>query len=418
MAKSIKRLTALQVKRLKEKGWYPDGDGLYLQVSPTCTKSWVYRYEKKDKDQRKEKRCGLGAYPTVSLDDARNSANEYRKLRTKGIDPLEHKRQVELDKQLDKAKSITFKECATAYIDSHKTGWKNAKHQAQWTNTLTTYAYPVMGKLSVQDIDTGLVMKVLEPIWHTKTETASRVRSRIENVLDWAKVRKYRTGENPALWRGHLDKLLPKRTKVQKVKHFAAMEYLILPDYFRELRKVNTVAAKALAFTILTATRSNEAREAKWSEINLKSGVWVIPDTRMKADREHRVPLSTEALTILEEMKDFRVNNDDRVFAGLKEKSISDAALLKQLKQDHSKLTVHGFRSTFRDWCAEMTSYASGLAESALAHTIKDATQAAYERGDKFEKRRKLMDAWATYCIEEHKTGDVIPMNKKVGQNG
>ncbi len=410
MAKRINKLTALQVKQQKKQGWYPDGDGLYLQVSPSGTKSWVYRYEK----DRKERRCGLGAYPTISLDDARNSASECRKLRTKGIDPLEHKRQEELKKKRDQAKTITFKECAIAYIDSHKAGWKNAKHQTQWTNTLTTYAYPVMGKLSVQDIDTGLVMKVLEPIWHTKTETATRVRSRIENVLDWAKVRKYRTGENPALWRGHLDKLLPKRSKVQKVKHFAAMSYLELPDYYQKLRQEKNIAAKALTFLILTATRSNEAREAKWSEISLDTGIWVIPDERMKAGREHRVPLTPEALTLLEEMKDYRVTKeDDRVFAGLKEKSISDAALLKQLKQDHSKLTVHGFRSTFRDWCAEMTNYPSGLAESVLAHTIKDATQAAYERGDKFEKRRKLMDAWSTYCKDGKKTSNVSPIMKQ-----
>jgi len=255
----------------------------------------------------------------------------------------------------------------------------------------------------VQDIDVGLVMKVLEPIWFGKTETASRVRQRIENILDWAKARNYRTGENPALWRGHLDKLLPKRSKVQKVQHFNAMPYADLPEYFRSLRKIDTLAAKALAFTILTATRSNEARGAKWNEINLQTGTWIIPDERMKADRPHRVPLTRDCMKILKEVEPFKTGA--LVFPGLRKgKSISDAALLKLLKQTHPALTVHGFRSSFRDWCAEMTNYPGALAEAALAHTIKDKTEAAYQRGDMFEKRRKLMDAWLDYCTKGGET--------------
>ena len=408
MAKNVNRLKALQVKQLKEPGWYPDGRGLYLQVSNTGTKSWVYRYEK----DGKERRHGLGSFLDVSLENARNAADHSRQLRRNGIDPIDHNRKLETNRLLETAKGVTFKECAIAYIDSHKAGWKNSKHESQWSNTLETYAYPFVGKLSVQDIDVGLVMNVLEPIWFTKTETASRVRQRIENILDWAKVRNYRTGENPAQWKGHLDKLLPKRTKVQKVKHHNAMPYADLPDYFRKLRKVDTLASKALAFAILTATRSNEARESKWSEIDLKAGIWTIPDERMKAGRMHRVPLTNECLAILKETELLKVN--DFVFPGLrKDKSITDAALLKQLKLTHPTLTVHGFRSSFRDWCAEMTNYPRELAESALAHTLKDQTEAAYQRGDMFEKRRKLMDAWATYCTKGKKTADVVPIHKQ-----
>jgi len=374
MAKKIDRLRALQVKKLTQSGWYPDGRGLYLQVSASGNKSWVYRYE----TDGKERRHGLGSFHDVSLAKARIAAEHCRQLRGEGIDPISHKRNITAERQLEEAKGITFKECSLAYIESHKAGWKNRKHESQWRNTLDTYAFPVMGNLSVQDIDVGLVMKVLEPIWYGKTETASRVRQRIENILDWAKARKYRTGENPALWRGHLDKLLPKRSKVQKVQHFKAMPYADPPEYFRSLRKIDTLAAKALAFTILTATRSNEAREAKWDEIDLQTGTWNIPDERMKADRPHRVPLTRDCMKILKEVEPFKTGA--LVFPGLRKgKSISDAALLKQLKQIHPTLTVHGFRSSFRDWCAEMTNYPGALAEAALAHTFKDKTEAAYQ---------------------------------------
>ena len=411
MAKNINRLTALQVKQTSTPGWYADGNGLYLQVSKSGSKSWVFRYQ----TSGKERRCGLGSYPTLSLIEARESANECRKLRIKGIDPIEQKRLVEREKQLEEAKKFTFKECATAYIESHKAGWKSKKHCAQWTSTLTTYAYPIIGDLPVQEVDTALVMNILEPIWYTKTETATRVRSRIENVLSWAKVRQYRTGENPALWRGHLDMLLPKRSKVQKVQHFEAMPFDEIPSYFQSLREENTIAYKALAFLILTATRSSEGREAVWSEFNIDKRTWIIPPERMKGGVEHRVPLSNEALTLLEEMKTLRVSDDDeRVFPSLCTSGfITSDAVRKSIQRTHEDLTVHGFRSSFRDWCAEMTSFPERLAESALAHKIKDATQAAYERGDKFEKRRKLMNAWANYCISERKISNVTPIKKR-----
>ena len=408
MAKLIKRLTTIKINKVTKPGWYPDGEGLYLQVSPTGSKSWVYRYKKAGKQHRH----GLGRYSDDNtLEDARTAAGTCRKLRRDGIDPIRYKRQQDADKQLEEAKSITFKECATQYIESHKSGWKNSKHESQWTNTLETYAYPFIGDISVQKIDVGLVMQVIEPIWHKKTETASRVRQRIEKVLDWAKVRQYRTGDNPAQWRGHIENLLPKRSKVQKVQHFKAMPYGEVPDYFKILRKVKSITAKALAFTILTATRNNEVREAKWNEIDTKSGIWTIPDERMKAGKAHRVPLTHECLNILEEAKKFKV--DDYVFPGLrKNRPLSNQALLKLLKTEHPALTVHGFRSSFRDWCAEMTAYPREVAEAALAHTLSNSTEAAYQRGDLFVKRSKLMDAWSDYCITDKVESEVIPINK------
>lgn len=409
MARQINKLSSLKARNLKEPGWFPDGRGLYLQISKTGSKSWVYRYETRGK----ERRCGLGSYLDVSLEGARKAAERCRQLRLEQIDPIEHKRKIEADKRLEEARGLTFKECATAFIDSHKAGWKNPKHEMYWRNTLEAYAYPVIGELSVQAIDTGLVMKVIEPIWFNKTETASRVRQRIENILDWAKVRGYRVGENPALWRGHIERLLPKRSKVQKVEHFKAMPYAEIPDYFRHLRKTDTLAAKALAFTILTVSRTSEARGTLKAEINEKEQVWNIPGERMKPGRPHRVPLNKECLKILKEAEAYQ--RDNFVFPALrKEKPISDAALLKLVKQTHPDLTVHGFRSTFRDWCAEMTAYPRELAESALAHTLKDKTEAAYQRGDMLEKRRKLMDAWADYCLNGNVSGRVIPIKQYI----
>ncbi len=409
MAKTVKQLKDLQIRRFTKPGAYPDGEGLYLQVRDSGAKDWFYRYEVAGKGRKR----GLGPYPTISLERAREDALVCRQLRKQGIDPIEHYKEIELNKDLEKAKSTTFKECALTYIDTHRHGWRNKKHESQWRNTLKTYAYPTIGDLPVQAIDIDLVMKVLEPIWFEKTETASRIRQRIENVLDWATVRKLRKGDNPALWRGRLDKLLPKRTKVQKTVHFAAMDYKDVPEYFQSLRAKDTLASKALAFTILTATRSGEARAATRSEIN--DNVWIIPDSRMKAEREHRVPLSDEAMKIIKEMEPFERQTDDLIFPGLAHaKPISEASLLKIVKQDHPTLTVHGFRSSFRDWCAEQTSYPREVAEAALAHTLKDKTEAAYQRSDMFEKRRKLMDSWADYCLKEQSEADVVPINKAV----
>jgi integrase len=397
MAKTINRLSVKKVDNLKTSGWHPDGNGLYLQVSKSGSKSWVYRYQVNGK----QKWHGLGSYTKEnSLQVARSSALKCKQLRRDGIDPIDHKNQIKIDCRLATRSAITFKECAEQFIKSHREGWKSQKHASQWENTLDTYAYPLIGDLPVQAIDGDLVMRVLEPIWFTKTETASRVRQRIENILDWATVKEYRQGDNPALWRGRLDKLLPKRTKVQKPKHFPAMDYRDLPDYFATLRSKKTIASNALAFTILTATRNGEARSASYSEIDERSNIWIIPASRMKAEREHRIPLSDEAIAIITEMKDYKRPADDFVFTGLRPgRAISEAALLKLVKVTHPNLTVHGFRSSFRDWCAEQTSFTREVAEAALAHSIKDKTEAAYQRGDLFEKRRSLMNDWTDYCL-------------------
>jgi integrase len=408
VAKTTDRLTALQVKKLSKPGVYPDGNGLYLQVSKSGSKSWFYRYERGGKQHK----YGLGSYIAVPLDMARKKAQECRAMLDEGIDPIQHKREQEAELRLQSARGMTFEECAHAYIEAHKAGWKNRKHESQWRNTLKTYAYPKIGGLSVQDVDVPMVMQVLEPIWYDKTETASRVRQRIENILDWAKVRGYRSGENPALWRGHLDKLLPKRSKVQKVRHFNAMPYADVPDYYRQLRQKDTVAARALAFVILTATRNGEARGVRWDELDLRHKVLNIPAERMKAERPHRIPLSDEAMAIIEQMKSDQ--QGEFVFPGQRNgKPVSEAALLKLLKQTHPTLTIHGFRSSFRDWCAEMTNFPREVAEAALAHTLKDKTEAAYQRGDMFEKRRKLMEAWSGHCRLTGKKAEVLSINKK-----
>ena len=393
MAKAINRLTALKAGKLNKPGFYFDGNGLYLQVSPTCSKSWVFRY----KVEGRQRKQGLGSFPDVSLELARQKATASRELKRTGIDPIDSKKEERAREKLAAAKGVTFRQCAVKYIDSHKAGWKNRKHEAQWRNTLSEYAYPLIGDLPIQSVDVGLVLQILEPIWIKKTETATRVRQRIENICDWAKAREYREGENPARWKGHLDNLLPNPTKIKKVKHFVALHYSDMPDFYDWLEKNDSLSAKALQFIILTATRNGEARRATTDEIDLAKCLWVIPDERMKASRTHRVPLSKTALRVLKEAKLFI--KDSRIFPGQgNAEFISETALLSVVKQYRKDLTVHGFRSTFRDWCAEVTTYPREVAEVALAHSLKDATEAAYQRGDLLEKRAGLMDEWAKFC--------------------
>ena len=396
MARLTSRLKALTVSKLKTPGWYPDGAGLYLQVSNTLSKSWVYRYSMASVEHR----IGLGSFPDVSLEAARERARGYRLLKSDGVDPLTHKRAQRTQKQLEAAQSLTFRECATSYIDAHKAGWRNAKHESQWRNTLETYAHPHIGSLPVQSVDVGLILKVLEPIWESKTETASRVRQRIENILDWAKARGYRAGENPAAWRGHLDKILPKPSKIQKVRHHPALHYDEVPKLISWLQAKDTLAAKALEFTILTATRSGESRGCTRKEVDHVKKCWTIPESRMKAGLEHKVPLSRQTMLVLNELA--HRASGDYVFPGSgRNKIISETALRNLLAEYRPDLTVHGFRSSFRDWCAEKTHHPSELAEAALAHRLKDKTEAAYQRGDMFEKRARVMDEWGAYCISD-----------------
>jgi integrase len=304
---------------------------------------------------------------------------------------------------------MTFDECREAYIRAHAAGWRNPKHHQQWENTLKTYCSPVFGRVAVQAVDVALVMKVLEPIWSTKPETASRLRGRIEAILDWAKVRGLRTGENPARWRGHLDHLLPARAKVRKVKHHAALPYIQIATYLDELRKRESTAARALEFAILTATRTNEVIGARWDEIDLAVRVWIIPESRMKAGREHRVPLSDAAISVVKFMQSVRQN--EYVFPGDSRASLSNMALLMTLRRmNRGDLTTHGFRSTFRTWAAERTSFPREVIESALAHTVGNKVEAAYQRGDMFDKRRRLMDAWAQFCAKVSTTAEIVPI--------
>jgi integrase len=393
MGRQINRLNALRVEKLRKPGLYPDGNGVYLQVTlgvdAQPRKSWLFRFRMQG---RRERRMGLGAFPDVSLQQARDKASQARKLCQDGIDPVEARKAARAASALGDARSMTFDQCAKAYITAHRAGWRNVKHAAQWTTTLATYASPVFGALPVQAIDVALVTKALERIWNTKPETASRVRGRMESVLDWAKARGYRNGENPARWRGHLDHLLPARAQVRKVKHHAAFDYRELGTFMNALRERETLAARALEFAILTAARSGEVRGARWGEIDLVDKVWTVPAERMKTGREHRVPLSAAALRIVARMQEVRQN--DHVFPGERSAALSHGTYLRLLRRmGHAGPTVHGFRSTFRTWAAERTSQAREIAEAALAHVVGDATEQAYQRGDLFEKRRKLMDA-------------------------
>ena len=355
-----------------------DGGGLYLQVSAGGAKSWIFRFML-DGHTRE---MGLGPVHAIPLAEARKRAAECRSMRLDGSDPIEARNAQRNEKKLEAAKGMTFDSCAAAYIAAHKAGWQNAKHREQWPNTLNTYAGPVFGSLPVRAVDVGLVMKALKPIWQTKPETASRLRGRIEAILDWAKVREYRKGENPARWRGHLDKLLPARSKVRKVEHHPALAYDELADFVAALRSQEGIASRALEFLILTAARTGEVIGARWDEIDLKEKIWVVPAARMKAGREHRVPLSAAAVAVLDRIKEIR--ESDFVFPGGKKgKPLSNMAMLAVLKRmEGDELTAHGVRSSFRDCAAESTTFPHEVAEMALAHTVGDKVEAAYRRGD------------------------------------
>ena len=396
MVQFVGRLTALKVAKVKRPGMYADGAGLYLQVTgdgdKRVAKSWIFRYQLRSRARE----MGLGSFATFGLAEARIKATECRRLTYDGLDPIDARRAERARIELETAKALTFKACAEQFIAAHSAGWRNAKHAAQWTATLKTYAEPVIGSLPVHRIDTALVMKILEPLWSKKPETAGRLRGRIESVLDWATVRGYRTGDNPARWRGHLDKLLPARAKVRRVKHHAALPYDHLPDFMAALRAQEGISARALEFLILTAARTGEVIGAKSEEIRGK--VWTVPAGRMKGAKEHRVPLSEPSLAIVEKMR--KEHPGVFVFPGGKHaKPLSNMAMLALLERmGRADVTAHGFRSTFRDWAAERTSYASEVVEMALAHAIDNKVEAAYRRGDLFEKRSSLMAEWARFC--------------------
>jgi integrase len=398
-------LTAVTVKSATP-GRHADGGGLQLLVKDTGARSWVYRFMLKGKSRD----IGLGpAGPGgISLADARDLATALRLKVKAGIDPLAERQLAGADakaaEQAAKVAGVTFKAMAETHIAANRDSWRNAKHKQQWENTLQTYAYPVIGDLPVAEVDTPHVLKVLEPIWREVPETASRLRGRIETVLDSAKARGYRQGDNPARWRGHLAQILPARTKLSR-GHHKAMPYDAIPAFVEQLQAREAVAALALEFVILTAARTGEVIAAEWSEVDMGKALWTVPAERMKAGKEHRVPLSPRAVEILEGTKQL---GGQYLFPGAQRSKLSSMAmamLLRRMKQD---VTVHGFRSAFRDWAAECTGYSHEVAEMALAHTIGNAVERAYRRGDLFDKRRRLMADWAGYCASGAPVGGKV----------
>lgn len=401
MAGGINKLSAVAVQRAKAPGYYGDGGGLWLQISKLGGRSWVFRFTM----ARRAREMGLGPVHTVTLADARDKTRELRKQIREGIDPIEARKANEANAKLEAAKAKTFEECADAYIAANSAGWKNEKHSQQWTNTLATYAFPKIGQLPVAAIDTGLVLSVLQQecgdakaqLWHAKTETASRLRGRIESVLDWAAFRGFREGENPARWKGHLEHELPARSKVRRVAHHPALPYVELGAFMAELRKREGVSPRALEFAILTAARSGEVRGATWAEIDLKARTWTIPAERMKAGKEHRVPLSDAAVRLLDALP--RIVGIAYLFPAPRGGKLSDMALTAVLRRmERGDFTQHGFRSTFRDWAGETTAYPREVCEHALAHRLADGVEAAYQRGDLLAKRTRLMADWAKHC--------------------
>jgi integrase len=411
MARSIHRLTALKVTRTLRRGLYADGGGLYLQVARNGSRSWLYRYRLNGKTRH----MGLGSLDVVSLADARTAALGCRRLCQAGVDPI-----VQRDSSLAEARQVaacamTFDQCAGLYIEAHRSGWRSPKHAAQWRTTLKTYAGPVLGSLPIQMVDVPAILKVIQPIWPKKPETASRLRGRIEAVLNWAASRGLRQGENPARWKGHLEMLLPKISKVRKVKHHAALSYEKIADFIQSLRNQPGIAARALEFAILTGGRTAEVIGAKWSEVNSDDSIWTIPGIRMKGGKEHRVPLSSGATDILNQM--LKIRRGDSIFPGVKKnKPLSNMAMLVLLRRMGwaKVITVHGFRTTFRVWADERTSFSSDAAELAIAHTISNKVQAAYRRTDLLDKRRILMQAWDEYCSKTTVADEVVvPIRKK-----
>lgn len=387
MARKLEMLEAVKVAKIATPGLYADGGGLYLQVTENGLKTWIYRFMLNGR--RRDMGLGRAGNRDVTLAQARDKAAEARRLIKGGVDPIEAAKAERAAHQAEAAKAKTFKECAEAYITAHAAGWRNAKHADQWRNTLKTYVYPSLGPLPVGAVNTGAVLGVLEPIWATKTETASRVRGRVEMILDWATTRGYREGENPARWKGHLENLLPKKSKVRKVRHHAALPYDDMGTFMAALREHEGTSARALEFAILTAARTGEVIGARWDEIDLAKRIWTVPAHRMKAGKEHRVPLSDAALAVLEAMK--KVPDEVYVFPGAKpRRPISNMAFLMLLRRmKRPDLTGHGFRSTFRDW-------------------------AAYRRGDLFEKRVRLMQDWAEFCSRPVPSGVVVALVRAV----
>ena len=393
MVRRAIELGALAVSRLREPGMHAVGgvSGLYLQVAPGATRSWILRVTV----GTKRREMGLGPFPEVTLAMARDKARTARATIEAGQDPILQRERAASALRAEQATAMTFDKAAELMIEAKGDEWRNPKHRAQWTTTLATYASPVIGRLLVADVTHTHILAILQPIWKDKTETASRVRGRMEQVLDWARVRGYRKGENPARWRGHLDKLLPAPGKVSKVEHHTALPIDSMPGFMSDLRTRKGTAARALEFLVLTAARSGEVRGARWSEIDLAASTWTVPAERMKAGKEHRVPLSPQALELLKTLE--RIEGNDLVFPAPRGGVLSDMTLTAVTRRMELDAVPHGMRSTFRDWAAERTDFPRDVAEMALAHAIGNAVEAAYRRGDLFAKRAEMMAAWGTF---------------------
>jgi integrase len=398
------KFSAADVRRLRKPGQYHDGGGLYLAVISETRRNWQLRFW----INGRARVMGLGRAADVTLAEARDKAAAARKLVAAGIDPIEHRRAEQSAAQASAIKQTTFSEAAARYIAAHEAAWRHPKHSHQWRSSLATYAEPVIGALPVSDIDVNLMLRVLQPVWNRIPETASRVRSRIETVLDYATVRGWRSGPNPATWRGNLRLLLPPKTKLRQIEHFAALPWREVPRFIAELRKREGMGAKALEFAILTTTRSSEVRGARWGEVDLEAAAWTIPASRMKGNRPHRIPLSARALAILADMAKLKADGD-LVFHGRQYRvpMASVALILVLRRMGYGALTAHGFRSTFRDWCAD-TGKPADVAEAALAHAIGSKTVAAYHRTDLFAPRRILMDEWAAFL--DRAPAAVVPL--------
>jgi len=413
MARGINRLTGADLRRSKP-NVYADGGGLYLQVTKThdnsaINRSWLFRFA----INGRERWTGLGSTNTVSLAEARERARQCRLLVLDGIDPIERRKQRRAQEAAASKRAITFDQCAAAFITAKRNEWRSQKHAATWPATIHKYVSPAIGKLPVDAIDTPLIMKVLQPIWDRIPETASRLRGRIESILDWATVSDFRQGENPARWKGHLEHLLAAPRKVKPKEHMPAMPYAAVPAFTARLRAEQGMSACALEFAILASARSGEVRGAVWSEFDVDRAVWEIPGHRMKAGKPHRVPLSRRCIEILRALP----RQGDLVFPGRAGGMMADSNLVYLLRKlGHGDVTVHGFRSSFRDWCGEHTNFPREVCEAALAHATGDRVEQAYRRGDALEKRRRLMGQWAAFCARPAPTGaTVTPLREKAG---
>jgi integrase len=429
MPKVVKALADLAVRRLKSQGLYSVGGvtGLKLQVTPTGARSWIFR----KRIAGKVRDIGLGSYPSVSLKSAREHASSLHESIQRGEDPIATKQKAKASLAKERAGMQTFDEVTALYITSAEAGWTNKKSRQQWQNTIATYASPVIGSMYVSDIDSSHVVRVLDPIWSTKTETASRIRGRIERVLAFATTRGFRSGDNPARYRGHLDTILPSPEKLKNVQHHPALDYEGMGLFISKVRQLNTTAAKALEFLVLTAARSGEVRGATWAEVDVKNKLWTIPSSRMKAGKQHVIPLNDRALNILKGLP--RVAGTEVMFPGVRLGTLSDATLGKVIRTLHTNdlkaggngfidkhaegrvVTCHGFRSTFRDWAAEQTAFPREVIEHCLAHQLKDKAEAAYQRKTSVPKRKKLMQNWADYCSKD--TADKGQNVKSIGEN-